>query len=384
MLTTAARTLGLLCINLCVDTDGDGKADKITTFADNINSPQGMCFAGGTLYVTHAPYFTALRDTKGDGVADFREDLITGLGPPPEGLVQHVPSGVHMGIDGWLYISIGDKGIKEATGKDGRKITLHGGGIIRIRPDGTELQIFCTGTRNIFDVAIDPVLNTFTRDNTNDGDGWWSRLTQMQRDAAYGYPNLYEHFNDEIIQPMADYGSGGATGAIYIHEPNLPGNFGDCLYTTDWARGIIYRHMLTPDGAGFKPTQENFVTDIYSTHTDVDGSSRIYVSDWGRRDWSTSQGVGAVYVIRANPGATTEPTSAPDSPGQKSGVADAKDSVSSSPNPEPQTNPGQKSGVADAKDSVSSSPNPEPQPNSPDFRPGLLAARLNRSPTCTQ
>src|SRR5581483_1052779 len=117
------RKMGLSHIKLCVDTDGDGKADKITTFADQINSPQGMCFVRDTLYVTHAPFFTALRDTDGDRVADVREDLITGFGPVPEALVHHIPSGVHMGIDGWLYISIGDKGIKEATGKDGRKIT---------------------------------------------------------------------------------------------------------------------------------------------------------------------------------------------------------------------------------------------------------------------
>ena len=304
------RKMGLSHIKLCVDTDGDGKADKITTFADQINSPQGMCFSRDTLYVTHAPFLTALRDTDGDGVADVREDLITGLGPVPEALVHHIPSGVHLGIDGWLYISIGDKGIREATGKDGRKITLHGGGVIRIRPDGTGLEIFCTGTRNIFDVAIDPYLNTFTRDNTNDGDGWWSRLTQMQRDAYYGYPVFYKHFGDEMLQPMADYGSGGATGSIYIHEPNLPGTFGDSLYTTDWVRGIIYRHELKPDGASFFPNQLNFVTDIFATHTDVDGMSRIYCADWGRRDWSTSPPVGAVYLIRAG-SPTTAPSTGP-------------------------------------------------------------------------
>jgi putative membrane-bound dehydrogenase-like protein len=319
------RKMGLSHIKLCVDTDGDGKADKITVFADQINSPQGMCFAGGTLYVTHAPLLTALRDTDGDGVADVRNDLVTGLGPVPEGLVHHIPSGVHIGIDGWLYVAVGDKGIKEATGKDGRKITLHGGGIVRVRPDGTELQVFCTGTRNIYDVAIDPYMNTFTRDNTNDGDGWWSRLTQMQRDAAYGYPNFYKNFGDEMIQPMADYGSGGATGSIYLHEPNLPGDFGDCLYTIDWARGTVYRHQLTPDGATFLPTQEDFVKDIFATHIDVDGTSRLYVSDWARRDWSTSSGVGVIYMIRRTDAPTTAPSDSvaatPASPASQKGDA---------------------------------------------------------------
>ena len=101
-----------------------------------------MTFVSGTLYVVHAPLLTAFRDTNGDGVADGREDLVTGLGPVPEGLVHHVPSGVRMGIDGWLYVSVGDKGIEKATGRDGRTISLWGGGTVRVRPDGTMLEVF--------------------------------------------------------------------------------------------------------------------------------------------------------------------------------------------------------------------------------------------------
>src|SRR5438552_2612966 len=209
--TQPKRDQGLARVKLCVDADHDGKADKITVFADKLNAPQGLTFVGGTLYVMHAPFLTAFRDTNGDGVADSREDLVTGLGPVPEGLVHHIPSGLRMGIDGWLYISIGDKGIVKATGKDGRTIGLWGGGVVRVRPDGTMLEIFSHHTRNTFDVSIDPLLDIFTRDNTNDGDGWDSRLTQMQRDADYGYPCLFKNFSDEMINCIATYGSGSAT-----------------------------------------------------------------------------------------------------------------------------------------------------------------------------
>src|SRR6185437_15002311 len=242
--TQPKREMGLSHVTLCRDTDGDGVADKFTTFCDKLNAPQGLTYVGNTLFVVHAPLLTAFRDTNGDGVADTREDLITGLGPVPEGLVHHIPSGLRIGIDGWLYISIGDKGIVKATGKDGHTISLHGGGTIRVRPDGTMLEIFSHHTRNTFDVSLDPYLNAFTRDNTNDGDGWDSRLAQMQRDGEYGYPSLFKHWGDEIIQPIASYGSGSATGSMYVQEPNLPGTYGDCLYTCDWARGIVYRHEL--------------------------------------------------------------------------------------------------------------------------------------------
>jgi putative membrane-bound dehydrogenase-like protein len=306
-----SRDQGLSRVKLCVDTNGDGVADKVTVFADKLNSPQGMCWSHGTLYVVHAPFLTAFRDRDGDGVADEREDLIKGLGPVPEGLVHHVPSGIHLAIDGWLYIAIGDKGIAQAIGKDGRRVHLHGGGIVRVRPDGTEMELFCSGTRNIFDVAIDPYLNMFTRDNTNDGDGWNSRLTQMQRGGQYGYPTLFRNFGDEIIQPLDDYGSGGATGSIYVHEPGFPADLGDCLYTTDWAKSTVYRHKLSATGATFKPTQEEFVKNCFATHEDVDGLSRMYIADWARRDWGNNTTSGAVYVLRAAKSSATQPTTAP-------------------------------------------------------------------------
>src|SRR6266576_1741166 len=71
-------------IRLVEDIDGDGYADKATVYAKGFNSIQGLCYHDGTVYVMHAPFLTALRDTKGTGVADERRDLLTGLGLPPE------------------------------------------------------------------------------------------------------------------------------------------------------------------------------------------------------------------------------------------------------------------------------------------------------------
>ena len=42
-----------------------------------------------------------------------------------------------MGIDGWIYIAIGDFGFVDAEGTDGTKLTMYGGGVVRVRPDGT-------------------------------------------------------------------------------------------------------------------------------------------------------------------------------------------------------------------------------------------------------
>src|SRR5207244_485470 len=71
-------------IRLLEDSDGDGYADKATVYAGGFNSIQGIAYHDGTVYVMHAPFLTALRDTKGTGKADERRDLLTGLGLTPE------------------------------------------------------------------------------------------------------------------------------------------------------------------------------------------------------------------------------------------------------------------------------------------------------------
>src|SRR5437016_13808115 len=101
-----------------------------------------------------------------------------------------------------------------------------------------------------------------------------------------------------MIQPLADYGGGSATGSMYLHEPGFPGTTGDCLYTCDWARGIFYRHELTRKGASYTVTQEQFVKGVSPTDIDTDGCGRMYLADWDRRGWGSTEGpIGTIYLI---------------------------------------------------------------------------------------
>src|SRR3546814_9532796 len=65
-------------IKICEDTDGDGRADKFTIFADSLNIPTSLVFANGGLIVSQAPYFLFLKDTDGDDRADVRKILFDG------------------------------------------------------------------------------------------------------------------------------------------------------------------------------------------------------------------------------------------------------------------------------------------------------------------
>jgi hypothetical protein len=78
-------------------------------------------------------------------------DLIEQTNPNPWALDwnDHVPANFRLAMDGHLYVAIGDKGLFGARGRDGTRVDLQGGGILRLRPDGTRLEVFSSGVRNI-------------------------------------------------------------------------------------------------------------------------------------------------------------------------------------------------------------------------------------------
>ena len=281
----------------CIDVDDDGTADKFNVFA-RMDSPRGIIVDAGTLYVLHPPDLRAYHDDNGDGVADRSETLVKGIGFDLKFRgADHTTNGIRLGIDGFIYVAVGDYGFTKAVGKDGTTLQSRGGGVVRVRTDGTGLEVVSRGQRNIYDVAIDPYMNLFTRDNTNDGDGWDVRLSYVVPSGHLGYPSLFKNFADEIVQPLADYGGGSPTGALYLQEPGLPTPYGDALYTCEWGREAVFRHPLTKKGAGFTAGQEPFVMLPRPTDIDVDGQSRIFISSWRGAEY-TYAGPKVGYVIR--------------------------------------------------------------------------------------
>src|SRR5258707_66354 len=67
-------------IKICEDTDGDGRADKFTIFAEKLNLPMSLVFANGGVIVSQPPRLLFLKDTDGDDKADVREVIMEGGG----------------------------------------------------------------------------------------------------------------------------------------------------------------------------------------------------------------------------------------------------------------------------------------------------------------
>ena len=129
-------------IKICEDTDGDGKADKFTVFADKLNIPTSITFARGGVIVSQPPRLLFLKDTDGDDKADVREDLVTGWGI---GDTHAQANNLHYGYDNWLYGCVGYSGFK---GTVGGKAMQFAQGTYRFHPDGSALEFLHQFTNN--------------------------------------------------------------------------------------------------------------------------------------------------------------------------------------------------------------------------------------------
>ncbi len=192
------------------------KAGRITRFADRLHAVMGLEWIDGTLYVVHAPYLSSFRDTDGDGRADERIDLVCGLGPDVpafNGINDHIASGLRLGMDGFLYVAVGDKGIPRAIGTDGATIRMRGGGVIRVRPDGTGLEVVSTGERNPLSVALSDTDEIFTYGNDDDSKRWPNSLTHHIVGGHFGYPYEFLAAPDRAL-PILDGSIGGAVRRV--------------------------------------------------------------------------------------------------------------------------------------------------------------------------
>lgn len=306
-----------------------------TLFAQDLYAVFGLEQIDGVVYVMNMPCLTVLRDLDGDGVAELREELLTDLGPPapghPGGFNDHIVSGLRLGIDGWLYVAVGDKGVPLANGRDGSRISLRGGGVVRLRPDGTQLQVVASGLRNILDVAMDADGEMFTYDNTDDGLGWWTRLTHVVPGGYYGYPWDYHDEPRRFLPPMADYGPGSPTGGLVKREGGWPKPYEGSLFFCEWGDGTLRRFDVERDGETFRvAAMEEFLKpgDVENFRpTDVcespDGRF-LYVSDWGHGGWVSKQETGRLWRVRLD-GDRGGPSLKPD-PAVRQGIAARLDS----------------------------------------------------------
>ncbi|HTI68525.1 MAG TPA: PVC-type heme-binding CxxCH protein [Candidatus Limnocylindria bacterium] len=86
------------------DTDGDGKADKVTHFLDDLNCPTGFQFYKDGVLVMQAPDLWFVRDTDGDGKADWKQRVLMGMDSADS---HHTANAICLDPGGSIYLSDG-------------------------------------------------------------------------------------------------------------------------------------------------------------------------------------------------------------------------------------------------------------------------------------
>ncbi|MEJ6643953.1 MAG: c-type cytochrome [Akkermansiaceae bacterium] len=201
-------------IKILEDTDGDGRADKVTDFADGLNIPTGVlpwhkaehqdgCIAWS---IPNIWYFA---DTTGDGKADLREVLFGPLGYEKD--THGMCSSFRMGPDGWVYATHGFNNSSTLTAKDGTQIELHSGNVFRFRPDGSSVEVFTRGQVNPFGLCFD------RRNNLYSADCHSAPVYQLLQGGVYpsfGKPHDGLGFAPTMIEHT--HGSTGICGIAYL------------------------------------------------------------------------------------------------------------------------------------------------------------------------
>jgi len=145
------------------DTDGDGRADKSTTFA-YVSNPTGFEFWNGGVVVISAPDILFLKDTDGDGVADFSQQLFGGLGSDD---THHSANNLIFAPDGNIYYQRGIF-ILENVETPYRKSEESGTpGLYRFNPRTFEYSFVVENTPNSHGTSIDKWGNMIISDATS-------------------------------------------------------------------------------------------------------------------------------------------------------------------------------------------------------------------------
>ncbi|MBB6326803.1 putative heme-binding domain-containing protein [Algoriphagus iocasae] len=139
-------------ITILEDTDGDGKADKFTDFASDLNIPIGIMPVKGGAVAYSIPNIYFFEDKNGDDRYDEKKVL---LGPFGHEDTHGMINNFMRGIDGWIHSSHGFRNTSNIAGADGDSIHMTSGNTFRFKIDGSRVEQTTYGRVNPFGYAVD-------------------------------------------------------------------------------------------------------------------------------------------------------------------------------------------------------------------------------------
>ena len=241
-------------IKILEDTNGDGKADKFTIFADKLNIPTSFTFINGGIMVSCAPSFIFLKDTNGDDKADVRQNLLTGWGKWD---THAQASNLRYGIDNMLWGVVGYSGFYGKVGNDSLKF---GQGVFRFTPDGKQLEYLSTTSNNTWGLGFSEDFDVFisTANNTHTAFfGLPKRYFDKVKMNETGVKKLDAHYNMHVAtknlrQVDVHGGFTAAAGHSLYTARTFPKEYWNLTaFVTEPTGRLVHKVNLKQQGAGF-------------------------------------------------------------------------------------------------------------------------------------
>lgn len=255
----------------------------------DIGEAQGLLWAFDSLYVSvnrgkkYASGLYRVRDTDGDDQLDTVETLRV-----LEGGGEHGPHAVLPHPDGKSLVIICGNGTKltdvsssrvpqnwdedlllpRVQGRFMRGKRAPGGFICRVDPDGKEWELVATGFRNEFDGAFNADGELFAYDADMEWDfnlPWYrpTRICHVISGAEFGWRSgggKWPTYYPDSVPPVVDIGPGSPTGVTFGYGAKFPAKYQKALFACDWSYGKLYAIHMTPKGATYSGTIEEFIT----------------------------------------------------------------------------------------------------------------------------
>ncbi|WP_040302790.1 PVC-type heme-binding CxxCH protein [Algoriphagus machipongonensis] len=277
-------------IKILEDTNGDGKADKVTIFAEGLNIPTSITAVNGGMLISMAPDFVFLKDTDGDDVADVRETIMTGWGK----FDTHAgPSNLKYGFDNKIWGVLGYSGFNGTV--SGKQFNFSQG-VYRFDPSGENMEFLGRTSNNTWGLGFSEDNETFISTANGQHSVYLAMDTKFVKRTIYrGTPNtatgIDSHFDMPHLTPFLRqvdwHGSYTAAAGHNIYTArNFPKEYWNKIgFVAEPTGRVLHNAKLIEEGSGY--TEKNDFNILASSdewfspvHAEVGPDASLWVADW--------------------------------------------------------------------------------------------------------